>query len=357
MAEQHGHVKVSNRWFETRLPKIIDAILTSKAEVPEDLVELDIIGPRHTAWGPFTRHSKGRTVRLQRGECLLSYGLLETMYGWGYERARSYIKRKVEDGFLRVIRREGKAGTVYQVRRYDEIQGSNSAFFGPSKNRVENRVPNRVRTESNGSTTRNSGGQEQGANRVENRVENTTIHTNKQTNNNNYHVPRGGTPGEQGEVLSLPLEDSDGSEKAVREGASQSNRPRSPDSSSLPKPGRGRFDYPAEFETVWAACWSRDGGNAKKAAYKAYRATRLEGEATAAELLKAVKEKRAELRHAGKEGTGYAPMLASFFGPAEPWREYAERQGSVADSGVSRMLAAAEQALADGAGTRKRRSA
>src|SRR5690606_28508312 len=129
MQQERGYTRVANEWFVNQLPKAIAAIQRAQVEVPEELAYLDLIGPRHTAWGPFSKTVMGREIKLERGQLLLSYGLLELAYGWTRKRARGFVERLIRNGVLERVREEGKAGTVYRLTIYEEVADSGPANF------------------------------------------------------------------------------------------------------------------------------------------------------------------------------------------------------------------------------------
>lgn len=84
-------------------------------------------------------------------------------------------------------------------------------------------------------------------------------------------------------------------------------------------------DAEAEVEpTLWYAVWQdypkRAGGNSRAAALKAY-AARLKSGASEVEMLDGVRRYAEFVKATGKEGTEYVKQAATFFGPAEHWKE------------------------------------
>jgi len=153
MQQERGYTRVANEWFVNQLPKAIAAIQRAQVEVPEELAYLDLIGPRHTAWGPFSKTVMGREIKLERGQLLLSYGLLELAYGWTRKRARGFVERLIRNGVLERVREEGKAGTVYRLTIYEEVADSGPANFRHAeKGTVKGTVRGIVGAQSNGST-------------------------------------------------------------------------------------------------------------------------------------------------------------------------------------------------------------
>ena len=82
----------------------------------------------------------------------------------------------------------------------------------------------------------------------------------------------------------------------------------------------GQSNYSAEFERAWDAYPKRAGGNSKKAAFRAWSAT-LKRCKDAASMIAAVERYAAYARERGIENTEYVMMAATFFGPAERWKD------------------------------------
>lgn len=93
-----------------------------------------------------------------------------------------------------------------------------------------------------------------------------------------------------------------------------------PDTSTNPPPqkpaGKGE-EYPAEFETVWAAYPARPGAS-KKESVKAWKA-RLKAGVTAAEILAGVQRYAAYVMQKGTE-PDFIKQPATFFGPGEHYK-------------------------------------
>jgi hypothetical protein len=77
---------------------------------------------------------------------------------------------------------------------------------------------------------------------------------------------------------------------------------------------------PDPFEEAWSLYPSRAGGNSKKLARKAWDA-RIRERVTPAEMILGVKRYAAYVRGTDREGTEFVKQAATFFGPAEHWRE------------------------------------
>ena len=84
--------------------------------------------------------------------------------------------------------------------------------------------------------------------------------------------------------------------------------------------GKQKSTYPPEFEATWNAYPKRLGGNSKADAFKAWRARRKAG-VPAEELHTGVVRYGRFLQASGKAGSEYVKQAATFFGPAEHWRE------------------------------------
>lgn len=115
------------------------------------------------------------------------------------------------------------------------------------------------------------------------------------------------------------------------------------------------------FEVAWAAYPKRSGGNSKVLARKAWEA-RLRDRthpATAAELLAGVERYAAYVRAKGDEGTEFVKQAATFFGPAEHWKETWDaptaRSGNGSRGGARDAMDGALSATLAGNGTIGRR--
>lgn len=85
----------------------------------------------------------------------------------------------------------------------------------------------------------------------------------------------------------------------------------------------GRYLYPDAFEDAWSRYPDREGGNPKKAAYRAWRA-RVNDGMSPGKLSAAVRRYRDHCEAEGKDGTRYVLQAATFFGPDEHWMEWAK---------------------------------
>ena len=81
-----------------------------------------------------------------------------------------------------------------------------------------------------------------------------------------------------------------------------------------------RKPYPDDFEQAWAEYPKREGGNPKKAAYKAWKARRAAG-VPADELLQATRLYAQHCKAHGKTATSYVKQGSTFYGPDEHYRE------------------------------------
>lgn len=77
-----------------------------------------ILGMR-AAWGDWEE----RGVALKRGQVLLSRNLVASIAGWDRYRARRFLEKLENEGWLRRLRRVGDLGTVYEIPDYDKIFG------------------------------------------------------------------------------------------------------------------------------------------------------------------------------------------------------------------------------------------
>lgn len=84
--------------------------------------------------------------------------------------------------------------------------------------------------------------------------------------------------------------------------------------------GTAKGDYSPAFEAVWADYPQRAGGNSKRDAYKAW-AARVKAGADPGVIHAGVLRYAAFLTATGKAGTEFVKQAATFFGPAEHYRE------------------------------------
>lgn len=113
--------------------------------------------------------------------------------------------------------------------------------------------------------------------------------------------------------VSDPVNESEEITCAIAE--NQATAPRTP---SKPVPAQG--SYPPEFEKTWQAYPRRVGGNSKVLAFKAWQA-RVKSGVPAEELHAGVLRYAKFVQASGKAGSEYVKQAATFFGPAEHWRE------------------------------------
>ena len=89
------------------------------------------------------------------------------------------------------------------------------------------------------------------------------------------------------------------------------------------------------FEVAWAAYPKRGGGNSKAAARKAWDA-RIRSGVIASEMILGLDRYAKFIRAKGDEGTEFVKQAATFFGPAEHWKEAwtppAQRNGNSRDA-------------------------
>src|SRR5699024_5530932 len=81
-----------------------------------------------------------------------------------------------------------------------------------------------------------------------------------------------------------------------------------------------QFQYPQEFEDLWALRPRRDGGNPKRQAFNAYKARLREGH-THDEMLEGMLRYAKHQEAAGNIDTPYVQQLATFFGPSLAFTE------------------------------------
>lgn len=75
-----------------------------------------------------------------------------------------------------------------------------------------------------------------------------------------------------------------------------------------------------DFDRAWHAYPKRAGGNSKQLAQKAFGA-RLRAGVSSAAIIAGVERYAAFIRSTGREGTEFVKQAATFFGPAEHWKE------------------------------------
>lgn len=92
------------------------------------------------------------------------------------------------------------------------------------------------------------------------------------------------------------------------------------ESKALVPSGDGTGDYSAEFEQFWKAYPRREGGSAKKGAFKAWKA-RLRSGVSADDLILSAKRYAEQVRIQGREGTSFVKLASTFLGPDEHWKE------------------------------------
>lgn len=93
----------------------------------------------------------------------------------------------------------------------------------------------------------------------------------------------------------------------------------------LPSPGEleksgSHYDYPDAFEEAWGLYPTREGGNPKKAAYRAWRA-RVNGGVPPPDLRDGVERYREYCEAKNTTGSQYVMQASTFFGPDEHWKE------------------------------------
>lgn len=88
-----------------------------------------------------------------------------------------------------------------------------------------------------------------------------------------------------------------------------------------------------DFETAWGLFPKREGGNPKRAAWKAWQARTTSG-ANPSEMIAGTRRYAAHIRATGKEGTPYVLQARTFFGPDEHYREPWGGGGEGATSGA-----------------------
>src|SRR5690625_1630559 len=96
-------------------------------------------------------------------------------------------------------------------------------------------------------------------------------------------------------------------------------KPKKPAPQKKPKKPK-QFQYPQEFEDLWALRPRRDGGNPKRQAFNAYKARLREGH-THDEMLDGMLRYAKNQEAAGNIDTPYVQQLATFFGPSLAFTE------------------------------------
>jgi hypothetical protein len=118
----HGYSQFNNQFFRHFIAAACEEAMLEGGEVPEGLVMLDLLGPRHAAFANYSRTVAGRKVQLRRGEALLAYGIFGKLYGWKKSRAQRFLNRMVRIGFLARVSDEKKAGTVYRLNHFEKLR-------------------------------------------------------------------------------------------------------------------------------------------------------------------------------------------------------------------------------------------
>lgn len=110
--------------------------------------------------------------------------------------------------------------------------------------------------------------------------------------------------------------------------------------------GRGRSpsEYPADFDALWLIYPKRHGGNSKREAFLAWRARLREG-VTAEVLHAGVVRYLGHCKAAGKIGSPYVMMTATFLGPGERYLEPWDAEPAPAVDASPRVLRATEMLL------------
>lgn len=88
---------------------------------------------------------------------------------------------------------------------------------------------------------------------------------------------------------------------------------------------KDKGDYSTDFEEAWDLYPDREGGNPKKAAFKAWKA-RIAEDIEPAELIGATARYAEYCDNKGKIGTEFVMQASTFYGPNERWRESYEVQ-------------------------------
>lgn len=107
---------------------------------------------------------------------------------------------------------------------------------------------------------------------------------------------------------------------------------------------RPSSEYPADFLALWAMYPKRHGGNSKREAFLAWRARLREG-VTAEVLHAGVVRYLGHCKAAGKIGSPYVMMTATFLGPGERYLEPWDAEPAPAVDASPRVLRATEMLL------------
>lgn len=115
MSVSFGHIKLSRKLFDS------DAWWTEKRAFSRFEAWVDML--QLAAWKPAAIEYHGESIRLARGELVLSIRLAARRWGWTPKKTRGFLERA--RGMARVrAQRETLAGTVYLIVNYDTYQSS-----------------------------------------------------------------------------------------------------------------------------------------------------------------------------------------------------------------------------------------
>lgn len=126
--QKRGHIKIARKafaedkwWLEKRV--------FSKWEAWEDMIQL----AQHEAREFVT--TKFGTIRLERGEFVLSLRRMAHRWGWGVQSTRSFTRSATFRTRL-ATQRETQAGTVYRIVNYDLYQSTEEKPTQPATQQI-----------------------------------------------------------------------------------------------------------------------------------------------------------------------------------------------------------------------------
>lgn len=126
--QKRGHIKIARKafaedkwWLEKRV--------FSKWEAWEDMIQLAQHEPREFV------STKFGTIRLERGEFVLSLRRMAERWGWGLQSTRSFTRSATFRTRL-ATQRETQAGTVYRIVNYDLYQSTEEKPTQPATQQI-----------------------------------------------------------------------------------------------------------------------------------------------------------------------------------------------------------------------------
>lgn len=125
---RRGHVKIARKAF-TEDKWWLEKRVFSKWEAFVDMIQLAQHKPREVVTTKFG------TIRLERGEFVLSLRQMAKRWGWGVQSTRSFTKSTTFHTRL-LTQRETQAGTVYLIINYDLYQSTELELTQPATQQI-----------------------------------------------------------------------------------------------------------------------------------------------------------------------------------------------------------------------------